>query len=260
MANLADFVKSVRVILDENQISNSILDAIYSDQTDANSDQLKIDELIKEHIPGALRYVHTNASTELLGSGTIWPEGFVLAEGGWSLTYPSSVTNRYMSSETIANKMLSFLKVKLPTKFLRIVAAKLKSWEIPVTDVLSADDPRYKEQFSRYASVRASSETPMAFLVPGPGFKAIHMFPAKTKEQQGVPAYDDVLEYMSIIQDIDSSDITDSTDVGTLVDARLMPSLRYTVASFVCTSLDDHDRAAKFLEIATSMMIVDKNK
>lgn len=264
---VSELVRSIRVLLDENQQSTPLINV-----SATGSDQLDIDALIKEHIPGGLQYVILNAPVDMLGEGEPYDSSFDSYTGGAIKTYSATGTR--------------YFEQPIGSDVLRVISGKMSNWAfgVSVSDITTGH-PLYRMQFSRFAGIRATNTNPLVVKtgrvatkvtsgvtigggesaentpslaastsVGGLGTigiigessepSAIQLFPAELTSK---------VDYIRVIKNIEPSSLIDSYDVTSHIDTRLSGALKYAVASFVCTSLQD-ERAGNFMVIANEMM------
>ena len=135
--NLEDIKEAVRVVLDENQASDNIME---------DCDTLSLDELILSKIGEAARDVLLTAPVHMLDPGNnfadaiAW-EGECGKGAGWTI---------------------------LPDDFLRLIAFKMSDWERPVYAAILPADAEYALQKSRFAGLRGSRQRPVCAIVTRP--------------------------------------------------------------------------------------------
>lgn len=127
--SVPEFIQSVKIIMDENGVSNSVLST--------NSDQLQIDAIIKSKIIESIKHVHLSARAELL-----------------------DLDNDFSGADTVTNQDGTGY-IKLPSDFLRLVIFKLSNWRSSVINAISDADPLYIQQKSRFLGIRGNSDKPV---------------------------------------------------------------------------------------------------
>lgn len=127
---VAEIVKDVRRIIDENVTSDS-LSQFEDDET------LALDDLISGKIEEGATIVANSAPLHMLEGKSIG------------------------SSEIVWNKNLPWGMVQLPKDYLRLLVFEMSDWSIPIFDTISVDDEKYKMQKSRFPGVRGNPDRPV---------------------------------------------------------------------------------------------------
>lgn len=147
---ISDLVKEVKVLLDRNQESASLL-------APSDSDTLSQAELIESKIVDAARIILSDA-----------PEDMV--EG----TSCANVVTWTGSGDYYVGKMV------LPTEILRILSVKADDWNRPA-EIISESDDAYKYQNCKYG-VRGNPERPIAAIVHTDNGKSIELYTSKKQD------------------------------------------------------------------------------
>ena len=129
---LTDLVHDIRVALDENMSSASLIEL-------GDADSLSLDEVIKSKIEEAARLVILASPSHLLGSGVPF---------GKSIGWHSAAG--YGSGYVI-----------VPDDFLRLVIFQMSDWSRAVYDFITPEDPKYNLQSSRYPGLRGNPQKPV---------------------------------------------------------------------------------------------------
>lgn len=149
---LGDIIKDIRICLDQNMKSESLLEI-------GDIDTLALDEIIKSKILEAVQRVHMEAPNYLLESGHNFGDAVYWGdlESGWVL---------------------------LPEDFMRLVVFEMDDWETAVYQAISTDDPEYEKQHSRFKALRGTSQRPVCAIAIRPEGRVLEFYSCKSKEAQ----------------------------------------------------------------------------
>lgn len=140
--------RDVRIAIDENKTSEQLI-------ADEDIDTLSLNDIIGSKIEEAVRRVLTVAPVYLLDGGVPFGDAVF-----WS--------------ETGAGRIL------LPDDFMRLLIFKMSDWERPVYEPITAADPQYQLQFSRYKGIRGNPQKPVVAIVTRSEGQALELFSCKT--------------------------------------------------------------------------------
>lgn len=146
---LADIVRDVKVVLDENQMSEQLLAL-------ADQETLSLEEIIKSKVCEGIRRVESTAPIGMLDSGVNLPDAIFWQE-------------------------LESGFVILPDDFMRLMVFKMSDWERPLYSAISADNPIYTKQSSRCKGVRGNTQKPVCAVVARPEGRVLEFFSCKDK-------------------------------------------------------------------------------
>jgi hypothetical protein len=146
---LADIVRDVKVVLDENQVSEQLLAL-------ADQETLSLEEIIESKVCEGIRRVESTAPIGMLDSGVNLPDAIFWQE---------------MESGFVV----------LPDDFMRLMAFKMSDWERPLYDAISADNPIYAKQSSRCKGVRGNAQKPVCAVVARPEGRVLEFFSCNDK-------------------------------------------------------------------------------
>lgn len=138
--DVSDLVKKVRVVMNENSESKSLLAA-------EDVETLALDDLIKSKIVAAAREIETRAPMHMVTAqrnSVPQLENFSLKEQDGS----------YVGV------------VDVPYYVMRLLAVKMSDWERNAR-LITEEDAAYAQQKSKWTGVRGSTERPVAALVHG---------------------------------------------------------------------------------------------
>ena len=141
--NLEDIKEDVRIALDENQVSDNMMD----------TDTLSVDDIIVSKIVEAVRDVHINAPTYMLEAGHNFADSICWDKkpgkgSGWTI---------------------------LPNDFMRLVSFRMSDWERPVYSAILPEDPAYALQSSRYG-VKGNRQKPVCAIVMRPQGRVLEFY------------------------------------------------------------------------------------
>lgn len=130
---LSDIVRQVRITIDQNEQDTYL-------QSDGDEDTLGLDTLIESKVPEAARIVVASAPLRMLDGGFHFGNSIAWQKdnSGWLL---------------------------LPDDFLRLISFRMSDWERPVSLAITATDPAYNLQFSRFKGLRGTPQKPVAAVV-----------------------------------------------------------------------------------------------
>ncbi len=146
---LEDIKRDVRVVLDENQVSDNMMQDI---------DTLSLNDVIVSKIEEAAKIVILNAPNYMLEPGhnfaktVAWASGQVGLGWGWTI---------------------------VPDDFLRFVSFKMSDWDCVVYEAITADNPIYKLQKSRFAGIRGNIHKPICAIVMRPYGRTLEFYSCK---------------------------------------------------------------------------------
>lgn len=145
-----NIVKDVRVALDENRISESLLKV-------EDFETLTLDEIIKSKIEESAQAIESVAPMALLddthnfADAIYWDE----MESGWTF---------------------------LPDDFMRLVSFRMSDWERTVHSAITPVDPLYDMQSSRYKGLRGTPQKPVCAIVMRPEGKVLEFYSCKSED------------------------------------------------------------------------------
>lgn len=144
-----EIVRDVRIAIDENKTSEQLI-------ADEDIDTLSLDEIIRSKIVEAVRRVLTVAPIHLLDGGEPFGDAVFWRSkaSGWIL---------------------------LPDDFMRLLIFKMSDWERPVYEPITAGDPQYQVQFSRYKGLRGNPQKPVVAIVSRAEGRALELFSCKNE-------------------------------------------------------------------------------
>lgn len=144
---IPDITRDVRIAMDENKTSERLID-------DEDIDTLSLDDIVRSKIVEAVRRVLTDAPTHLIDGGLPFGDAIYWRSkgSGWIL---------------------------LPEDFMRLLIFKMSDWERPVYEPITAADPQYQLQFSRYKGLRGNPQKPVVAIVSRAEGRALELYSCK---------------------------------------------------------------------------------
>lgn len=148
---LEDIKEDVRIVLDENQVSDHMMDDI---------DTLSVDEIIRSKVEEAAAEVYLASPVHLFEPGERFADTIAWKEKvgvgpGWTI---------------------------LPNDFLRLISFKMSDWERPVYSAILPDDPQYLLQSSRFAGIRGNCQKPVCAIVMRPTGRVLEFYSCSAGE------------------------------------------------------------------------------
>lgn len=204
----SDIICDVRVAIDQNMTSDGLI-------TEADVETLSLDEIIGSKIVEGVRRVETSAPVHFLeeghnfGDGVFWEE----LESGWVL---------------------------LPDDFMRLIAFRMSDWERTVYSAISAEDPLYRRQSSRYKGLRGTAQRPVCAIVNRAEGKALEFYSCKSRNAQVTRA--SYIPYPRI-----------DRNGGIDISERCYQAVVYTVAALTLTAFGEVNRATTLTDLAKTI-------
>ncbi len=226
---VSDIVKAVRITMDENKESESLI-------SDGDVDTLLLDEIIESKIGQAIRIVLASAPLGMLSDcGTQLPdvdtEDIVWRDGtmyvGW---------------------------LKLPSDFLRLVIFEMDDWERPVFEAITPESPIYNQMYSRYKGIRGTPQRPIVAIVNrlftnnDGNTSACRVLEFYTCKSQGA-AVEQAL-YIAKPSVSDDEDGDDSYDIP----EQCYDSVIYQIAALTYYTLNENTKAQTMAELSTLLL------
>ncbi|MBO7280547.1 MAG: hypothetical protein J6V00_05210 [Bacteroidaceae bacterium] len=213
--NLGDIKEAVRIALDENRVSDNLMDI----------DTLSLDEIICSKIEEAVNDIHSRAPIYMLEPGNISDDEVMFAESiawekeegkgpGWTI---------------------------LPNDFHRLIGFKMSDWERPVYSAILPDDPLYALQKSRFAGVRGNTQKPVCAIVMRSVGRVLEFF--SCAEGEGV--YVDMAVYLPVSK---------IKEEGINICERCYKSVVYKVAGLAAVNMGMVDKANALFEISNGLL------
>lgn len=206
---LADIVRDVKVALDENMSSEELL-ALEDVET------LSMEDIIKSKVCEGIRRVESTAPIGMLDSG---------------INLPNAIFWQEMESGFVV----------LPDDFMRLMAFKMSDWARPLYGAITADNPIYAKQSSRYKGVRGNTQKPVCAVVARPEGRVLEFFSCNDKSatmEMGVyRPYPKIDEYG-----------------GVEISERCYMAVVYVIGALTLMTYGATDKATGLMELSKSIM------
>lgn len=148
---LESIAKDVRITLDQNMVSDQLLDL-------GDVDTLSINDIIKSKILEAIKRVHCEAPAYLLNGGNNFGDAI------------------YWEDDDTCGHIL------LPDDFMRFIVFEMDDWERPVFNAKTIDNAEYNNQSSRFEGVRGTAQKPKCFITIRPEGRALEFYSCKSQD------------------------------------------------------------------------------
>lgn len=207
---LAQIAQDVRVALDENKISDQLI-------RDEDIDTLSLEEIIRSKIVEAVRRVVIEAPIHLLDGGVPFGDAVYWRDqgSGWIL---------------------------LPDDFMRLMIFKMSDWERPVYEPITAADPRYALQFSRYKGIRGNPQKPVVAIVSRAEGHALELFSCKNTSATVEQAV-----YFPLPKEDEYGGIT--------IPERCYEAVVYEAASLVAQAIGEREQGGELSELGKQLLL-----
>lgn len=204
-----NILRDVRIAIDENMQADALLDA--------SPDALMLDDLVRSKVEEAVRRVIIKAPVHLLDGGVPFGDAIYWRNqaSGWIL---------------------------LPDDFLRLIVFKMSDWERPVYVPITAADPEYQLQHSRYKGIRGNTQKPVVAICTRQEGRVLEFYSSNddsaTVEQALYMAY-------PVIDELD----------GIMIPERCYRSAIYETASLVFATFGQADKSTIFTELGNQLLV-----
>lgn len=202
--------RDVRIAIDENKTSEQLI-------TDEDIDTLSLNDIVSSKIVEAVRRVVTEAPVHLLDGGIPFGDAVYWRDGssGWIL---------------------------LPEDFMRLLIFKMSDWERPVYEPITAADPQYQLQFSRYKGLRGNTQKPVVAIVSRAEGRALELYSCNSTEATVEQAV-----YLPMPK-VDR-------DGGIEIPERCYMSVVYEAASLVLATLGRIDQSTMMSDLSKQLLV-----
>lgn len=209
--NIPKIARDVRIAIDENKTSNQLL-------TEDDIDTLSVEEIVRSKIVEAVRRVVSEAPVHLLDGGLHFGDSIFWKDKccGWT---------------------------RLPDNFMRLLIFKMNDWERPVYEAITADDPRYALQSSRYKGIRGTAQRPVVAIVTRTEGRVLEFYSCKSEEATVEQALYYPLPYR------------DHED-GVKIPERCYHAVVYEAASLTLLTLGQGDLSARMRELSKELILL----
>ncbi len=208
---LSEVVRDVRVAMDRNMTSEQLF-------ASADIETLALDDIIRSKVVEAVRRVEVAAPVHLL------EEGHDFSDAG---VYWGSLESGH---------------VLLPGDFMRLIAFRMSDWERTVYGAISADDPEYARQSSRFKGVRGTPQKPVCAIVNRAEGKALEFYSCRSED-----AYVERASYLPwpSIDEAGGIDISE----------RCYQAVVYMAAALVFATYGANEQAAAMTELSSGVLV-----
>jgi hypothetical protein len=148
---LTDIIRDVRVAMDENMVSDSLI-------KEEDIDTLALEDIIKSKVLEGVRRVEMVAPPFLLEQGHNFDGDAV---------YWEDLESGY---------------VLLPDDFMRLVCFRMSDWSRGVYTPIEVDDEEYQKQSSPFKGIRGNTENPVCAIVNRPTGKALEFYSCESED------------------------------------------------------------------------------
>lgn len=205
---VTNVMRDVRIAIDENMTSEQLVSI-------ADVETLALDDIIRSKVTESVRRVELAAPAHCLEEGHTFGDAVYWGEheSGWVL---------------------------LPDDFMRLIAFRMSDWERTVYTAISADDPSYAMQSSRYKGIRGNVQKPVCAIVNRQEGKALEFYSCKNTS-----AYVSRGSYVPY-PTIDSSG-------GIDISERCYTSVIYMCAGLVLTTYGEREKSSAMMGLSKSI-------
>lgn len=208
--DVKDILKDVRIAIDENKTNEQLIE-------DEDIDTLMLDDIIRSKIVEAVRRTITNAPIHLLDGGVPFGDAVYWRNqySGWIL---------------------------LPEDFMRLMIFKMSDWERPVYEPITAADPQYQLQFSRYKGLRGNPQKPVVAICSRTEGRVLELYSCNDDTATVEQAL-----YMPLPK-IDDDD-------GIMIPERCYTSAVYQTAALVLSSIGQTEFSKVMTELCKELLV-----
>lgn len=208
--NISKIIRDVHIAIDENRDNQQLLG---SDDIDT----LALEQVVRSKVVEAARRVLTTAPVHLLDGGERFGDSVYWRDQGSGWTF-------------------------LPDGFLRLVIFKMSDWARAVYEPITAADPRYAMQSSRYKGVRGNPQKPVVAIVSRAEGRILEFYSSRdetaTVEQavcMGIPKIDE--------------------DGGLEIPERCYRPMVYVAASLVLATMGQGELSTLMSELSKQLLV-----
>ena len=207
---ILNIARDVRIAIDENKTSEQLI-------ADEDIDTLSLNDIVRSKIVEAVRRIVMEAPTHLLDGGLPFGDAIYWRSkgSGWTL---------------------------LPDDFMRLLIFKMSDWERPVYEPITAADPKYQLQFSRYKGLRGNPQKPVVAIVSRAEGRALELFSCKDNTATVEQAV-----YFPLPR-VDS-------EGGIEIPERCYQSVVYEAASLVLATIGQSELSSTMSELSKQLLV-----
>ena len=205
-----DILRDVRIAIDENKTNEQLIE-------DEDIDTLMLDDIIRSKIVEGVRRAITDAPIHLLDGGVPFGDAVYWRNqySGW---------------------------VMLPDDFMRLLVFKMSDWERPVYEPITAGDPRYELQFSRYKGLRGNPQKPVVAIVSRMEGRVLELYSCND---------DTATVEQALYMPLPSID----EDGGIMIPERCYTSTIYQIAALVLATIGQKDFSSVMTDLSKQLLI-----
>ena len=205
-----NILEDVRIAIDENKTNEQLI-------SDEDIDTLMLNDIIRSKIVEAVRRTIISSPVHLLDGGVPFGDAVFWRDqySGWVL---------------------------LPDDFMRLIVFKMSDWDRPVYEPITAGDPQYQLQFSRYKGLRGNPQKPVVAICMRAEGRVLELYSCKDDTATVEQAL-----YMPLPQ-IDDSD-------GINIPERCYTSAVYQIAALVAASTQQKEFSSVLTELSKQLLI-----
>lgn len=205
-----DILRDVRIAIDENKTNEQLI-------TDEDIDTLMLDDIIYSKVVEGVRRTVTNAPIHLLDGGVPFGDAVYWRNqhSGW---------------------------VMLPDDFMRLMVFKMSDWERPVYEPITAGDPRYQLQFSRYKGLRGNPQKPVVAIVSRTEGRVLELYSCND---------DTATVEQSLYYPLPSIDDNE----GIMIPERCYQSAIYQMAALVLATIGQREQSQVMTDLSKQLLV-----
>ena len=132
--------------------------------------------------------------------------------------------------------------VMLPDDFMRLMVFKMSDWERPVYEPITAGDPRYQLQFSRYKGLRGNSQKPVVAIVSRTEGRVLELYSCN----DDTATVEQALYYP--LPSIDE-------DEGIMIPERCYQSAIYQMAALVLATIGQREQSQVMTDLSKQLLV-----
>lgn len=230
--SLSELGKKVRVVMDKNMTSTALSGL-------GDVDTLSVNDIIKDSIPRAIRYILQIAPLYLINDET--------STGGTGVVKNGEAKAELTMKSQGDGYVGSF---KLPDDFLRLVSVRMSDWKRSAR-AITEDDAEYFEQLSEFAGIRGNPNKPIAALVQGSDGLYLELYSSES--------LDATIKWFRYIAMPETNTENGKDDSTFELPSKLVPSIVYMSASLSCEILGENNQSAALRRTAFALADMTNN-
>lgn len=208
--DIQEVLRDVRIAIDENKTNERLI-------TGEDIDTLMLDDIIRSKVVEGVRLTVASAPVHLLDGGIPFGDAIYWRNqySGW---------------------------IMLPDDFMRLIIFKMSDWERPVYDPITAGDPRYQLQFSRYKGIRGNTQKPVVAIVNRTEGRVLELY----SSNDDTATVEQALYYP--LPTIDE-------DGGIMIPERCYSSAIYQMAALVLSTIGQSELSQVMNELSKQLLV-----